>query len=257
MSTIRIEKNLMVPMRDGVRLATDIYRLEGTAPAPVLITRTPYNKEYILAGNTFDILRAVQSHYTVVVQDVRGRYASEGTFEPMAQETSDGLDAFAWAAAQPWSTGLVGAFGGSYLGGTQWLPARAQPQALLAMAPAITFSDTYEGMAYQGGAKVLHDLRWVVDDIIPGEIQRRVARGEALPPGNTRLDLNEVLAHPPYGSYSLIREVAPFYLDWLAHATPDEYWSSRSPYSGYEQIRVPALNISGWYDIFVWSTFQN
>ncbi len=258
MSIVRIEKNLMVPMHDGVRLATDVYRLEGAAPAPVLITRTPYDKENTLAGSsTFDILRAVQAGYVVVVQDVRGRYASEGTFAPMAQETHDGVDAFAWAAAQPWSNGIVGTFGGSYLGGTQWLPARAQPPALRAMAPSITFSDIYEGMAYQGGAKVLHDLRWVVDDIIPGEIQRRMTRGEALPPGNTRLAYNEVLAQPPYGSYPLIREAAPFYLDWLAQATPDDYWSSRSPCSGYEHIQVPALNISGWYDIFLWSTFQN
>lgn len=258
MSTIIIEKNIMVPMRDGVRLATDVYRLEGAAPAPVLITRTPYNKEFAVAGskNTFDIERAVQAGYVVVIQDVRGRYASEGTFAPMIQETDDGLDAFAWAAAQPWSNGIVGTFGGSYLGGTQWLPARAQPSALRAMAPAITFSDTYEGNTYQGGAKILHDLVWVVNAIVPGELQRRVARGEALP-ADTRLDYDEVVTNPPYGGYPLIRDYAPFYLEWLAHATPDDYWAQRSPWSGYEQIQVPALNISGWYDIFLWSTFEN
>jgi len=258
MSAIMIEKNIMMPMRDGVRLATDVYRLEGAAPAPVLVTRTPYNKEFTVAGSrsTFDIERAVLSGYMVVIQDVRGRFASEGTFAPMVQETNDGLDAFAWAAAQPWSNGVVGTFGGSYLGGTQWLPARAQPPALRAMAPAITFSDTYEGNSYQGGAKVLHDLAWVVNAIVPGELQRREARGEALP-DNTRLDYNEVVANPPYGGYPLIQEFAPFYLQWLAHATPDDYWAQRSPWSGYEQIQVPALNISGWYDIFLWSTFQN
>jgi putative CocE/NonD family hydrolase len=70
-------------------------------------------------GDIFDILRAVQAGYTVVTQDVRGRYASEGTFNPHVQETDDGFDAFAWAAAQPWSNGVVGTFGGSHLGGTQ------------------------------------------------------------------------------------------------------------------------------------------
>ncbi len=148
----------MVPMRDGVQLATDIYRLDGAAPTPVLVVRTPYNKDHMVAhGDTFDILRAVQAGYTVVTQDVRGRYASEGSFTPHVQETADGVDAFAWAAAQPWSNGVVGTFGGSYLGCTQWLPAREQPPALRAMAPSITFSDSYEGCAYQGGAKVLHD----------------------------------------------------------------------------------------------------
>lgn len=132
MSTILIDKNVMVSMRDGVRLATDVYRLEGATPAPVLIARTPYNKEVAVAGSasTFDIFRAVQAGYAVVIQDVRGRYASEGQFNPHFQETQDGVDAFAWAAAQSWSNGTVGTFGGSYLGGTQWLPAREQPPRL-------------------------------------------------------------------------------------------------------------------------------
>jgi putative CocE/NonD family hydrolase len=174
----------------------------------------------------------------------------------MIQETNDGLDAFAWVAAQPWSNGILGTFGGSYLGSTQWLPARAQPPALRAIAPAITFSDTYEGNCYQGGAKILHDLAWVVNAIVPGEIQRRGAIGDTLPE-DTRLDYNEVVANPPYGGYPLIRAFAPFYLEWLAHTTPGDYWAQRSPWSGYERIQVPALNISGWYDIFLWSTFQN
>jgi putative CocE/NonD family hydrolase len=157
MATILIDENVMVPMRDGVRLATDLYRLDGTAPAPVLLTRTPYDKERAVVGSdTFDVLRAVRAGYAVVVQDVRGRYASEGELDPVVHETGAGVDAFAWAAAQPWSRGVVGTFGGSYLGATQWLPARAQPPALRAMAPSVTFSDMYEGSAYQGRAKVLH-----------------------------------------------------------------------------------------------------
>jgi uncharacterized protein len=104
MAMILIDKNVMVPMRDGVRLATDVYRLDGAAPAPVLLSRTPYDKEHALVGSTgvpFDILRAVQAGYAVMIQDVRGRYASEGAFDPMFQETRDGGDTIAWAAAQP------------------------------------------------------------------------------------------------------------------------------------------------------------
>ena len=182
-----IEKNIMVPMRDGVRLATDVYRLEGAIPTPILVARTPYNKDGLVAGgDTFNILRAVQASYSVVTQDVRGRYASEGVFNPHVQETNDGLDAFAWAAAQPWSNGAIGTFGGSYLGGTQWLPARKQPPALRAMAPAITFSDGYEGCSYQGGAKVLHDLRWVVADIVPAEIERGWPKAKSGKKANAR-----------------------------------------------------------------------
>jgi hypothetical protein len=258
MTTILIDKNIMVPMRDGVKLATDIYRLAGVSPRPTLVVRTPYNKDQMVThGDIFDILRAVQAGYTVVAQDVRGRYASEGTFNPHVQETVDGLDAFAWAAAQPWSNGLLGTFGGSYLGGTQWLPAREQPPALRAMAPSITFSDGHEGCSYQGGAKVLHDLRWVVADIVPAEIERRIARGERPLESEIPLNVDTVLTEIPLASHPLIREYAAFYLDWLAHPTADDYWLPSSPRAGYDQIGVPALNISGWYDIFLWSTFQN
>lgn len=258
MATIVIDKHIMVPMRDGVRLATDVYRMNGAPPAPVLLTRTPYDKDRVVVGSTtFDILRAVQAGYAVVIQDVRGRYASEGAFDPMFQETRDGVDTIAWAAAQPWSNGVVGTFGGSYVGGTQWLPAREQPPSLRAMAPAVTFSNMYEGNTYQGGAKVLHDLRWVVADIIPGEIRRRVARGEEAPEGGTSLDVDAVLADLPLASHPLIHELAPFYRDWLLHATPDAYWRGGSPDTGYEHITASALNISGWYDIFLWSTLEN
>jgi len=193
----------------------------------------------------------------VVAQDVRGRYASEGMFNPHVQETDDGFDAFAWAAAQPWSNGALGTFGGSYLGATQWLPAREQPPALRAMAPSITFSDGHEGCSYQGGAKVLHDLRWVVADIVPAEIERRIARGEQVLETDTPLDVDGALTEIPLATHPLIREYASFYLDWLAHPTADDYWLPGSPRAGYEQICVPALNVSGWYDIFLWSTFQN
>lgn len=259
MAQICIEKNVMVPMGDGVRLATDIYRLKDAPPAPVLFTRTPYNKEILAAaGNDiFDIFRAVNNGYVVVTQDVRGRFASKGAFRPHVQETADGVDAFDWAASQPWSNGLVGTFGGSYMGAAQWLPAGAQPQALRAMAPAITFSDAYEGCAYQGGAKVLHDLSWVVANIVPEEINRRIARGETIASSKIPLDVDTALAELPLATHPLIRKYAAFYLDWLAHSTADDYWLSSSPRAGYKRIHVPALNISGWYDIFLWSTFQN
>jgi putative CocE/NonD family hydrolase len=258
MTTILIDKNVMVPMRDGIQLATDIYRLEGVSPAPVLVARTPYSKDQMVTGgDIFDILRAVQAGYTVVTQDVRGRYASQGTFNPHVQETDDGIDAFAWAAAQPWSNGVLGTFGGSYLGATQWLPAREQPPALRAMAPSITFSDGHEGCSYQGGAKVLHDLRWVAANIVPAEIERRIARGEKPLETDIPFNVDTALTEIPLATHPLIREYAAFYLDWLAHPTADDYWLPSSPQAGYQQISVPALNVSGWYDIFLWSTCQN
>jgi putative CocE/NonD family hydrolase len=132
---IVIEKNVMVPMTDRVRLATDVFRLQDGPPSPVLLVRTPYGKDQMTIGgsDSFDILRAVQAGYVVIAQDVRGRYGSDGEFEPNVNETSDGVEMIAWAAAQPWSSGVVGTFGGSYLGGTQWLPAR---QGIYGFRPA-------------------------------------------------------------------------------------------------------------------------
>ena len=129
MPTFTVETGVMVPMRDGVRLATDVYRpTEG--PTPTLLTRTPYNKD-VVAGfsDDLDLFRALRAGYAVVVQDVRGRFASEGTFDAYHQEAADGADTIAWIAAQPWSDGVLGTFGKSYLGCTQWLLAPQQPSA--------------------------------------------------------------------------------------------------------------------------------
>ena len=119
--SLTIEKNLKVAMRDGVLLASDVYRPAGDGRYPVVMLRLPYNKEQpvllFLAG---DILRVAQAGYAVVVQDCRGTWASEGEFSPYFQEAEDGADAIAWAAAQAWSTGVVGMMGASYYGATQW-----------------------------------------------------------------------------------------------------------------------------------------
>jgi uncharacterized protein len=258
MTTIVFEKNIMVPMRDGVRLATDVIRLDGAGPQPVLMARTPYNKNLWLGDNlpVFDVFQAAQVGYTVVVQDTRGRFASEGEFMPMFQERTDGVDAIQWAAAQPWSNGVVGMFGGSYVGTTQWLPAQEHPEALQAIAPMVTFSDLYEGMQYQGGAKLLHGLEWSLIMVFE-TLQRHTAKGKALLPDLAGLDMNAAVTHLPLTDQPLLRDLAPHYHEWLAHPLPGDFWQAGSPSSAYEQITVPALNIGGWYDVFLWGTLQN
>ena len=150
---LTIEKHLRVAMRDGVELATDVYRPAGDGRWPVVLLRLPYNKEMpallFLAG---DILRVAQAGYAVVVQDCRGTYASQGEFRPFFQEATDGADTIAWAALQPWSSGAVGTMGASYYGATQWLAAGEAPPALKAMAPFITTDQYYDKWTYQGGA---------------------------------------------------------------------------------------------------------
>ena len=257
---IRIDKNVMVAMRDGVLLATDVYQPEMSEPAPTLVMRLPYDKESTTQeiSPLHDIFRIVRAGYVVVVQDCRGRAASEGTFTPMFQEAADGADTIAWAAGQPWSNGRIGTFGGSYVGSTQWLAAGEAPPALLAMAPAITWADLYEGMQYSGGAKALHGLGWSAM-MAEEELRRRAASSE-LPPG-AEADLAALMhdaeARLPLSDVPALRALAPYYFDWLAHPTPDAYWQDVSLSARYEQIRAPALNIGGWYDVFLWGTLQN
>ena len=260
MEHILIEKNIMVPMRDGVRLATDVYRLATSQPAPTLVMRLPYDKESMvqLLSPLYDSFRIVRAGYVVVVQDCRGRFASDGTFRPMFQEATDGADTIAWAAQQLWSDGRVGTFGGSYLGTTQWLAAGETPPALLAMAPAITWSELYEGMQYAGGAKALHGLGWSLM-MAQEELQRQMASSDLPPEAGAGLAelMRDAEARLPLSALPALRAFAPYYFEWLAHLTPDAYWRNASPSARYEQIRVPALNIGGWYDIFLWGTLQN
>src|SRR5258708_21457788 len=134
---ILIEKSVMVRMRDGVSLATDVYRPAEGGPVPVLLSRLPYNKELpMIFQAAIDTSRAVQAGYTVVIQDCRGRFASEGEFHPVFDEASDGVDTVNWIVQQPWASGQVGMVGSSYLGFTQWLLARSVQKPCEPLPPA-------------------------------------------------------------------------------------------------------------------------
>ena len=132
-SKIVVERNVDVPMRDGVVLAADVYRPADDEPAPTLITRTPYGKgfaHYISSGNFPLPLKLAEEGYAVVVNDIRGRWDSGGEFVPYVHDAPDGYDTVEWAARQPWSNGRTGVFGCSYLGLTTLLAAREAPPSL-------------------------------------------------------------------------------------------------------------------------------
>jgi len=247
------KSNLMIPMKDGIRLATDVYLPSEDSIFPVLIKRTPYNKDR--EKDLYEIEAYVNADYAVVTQDVRGRYHSEGIFEPYVHEEEDGLALYEWILKQPWCNGHLGTFGGSYHGGTQWLCAMRGPEHLDATVPVITFDDLFDGSAYQGGAKVLHDLRWTVADIIPDIMRRAEEAGE-------RVDVEapevyHCLDRIPLASDPAVKKYARYYLDWMNHSVFDDYWKQFSPKLHYSEVQAPALNISGWYDIFVPSTLRN
>jgi uncharacterized protein len=260
---ILIEKNIMVPMRDGIKLAADVYRPAEGGPFPVIVQRLPYNKDLpAMTTLLMDAFRLVQAGYVVVFQDTRGQFAAEGEFQPFFQEPGDGTDTIAWAANQPWSNGKIGLAGGSYFGATQWLAAREAPEALQAMVPTITSSDYYESWTYQGGAFQLgFILQWTLGFAL-AEQRRRLKTGKS-----TMEDLGQILsAHGdvstlyrrlPLGNMPVLQGVTPYYFDWLAHSSYDDYWRKTAPQEVYEQVTVPALNIGGWFDIFLLGTLTN
>lgn len=259
-----IDKNIRVAMRDGVRLATDVYRPAGDGRHPVVMLRLPYNKEQpallFLAG---DILRIAQAGYAVVVQDCRGTWQSEGSFSPFFQEATDGVDAIAWAAAQPWSAGVVGTMGASYYGATQWLAAAESPPALRAMAPFITTDQYHDKWTYQGGAFQLgFILQWATGTFGVAEAVRRLGRGEA---GGAEVGAAIAAAdgvasrywHVPVADLGQLGGLAPYVADWLAHPDYDDYWRAIAPRERYDAVTVPALNFGGWYDLFLGGTLAN
>lgn len=261
---VTIEKNLQVAMRDGVRLATDVYRPEGTSPCPAIVMRLPYNKELpVLLFLSGDILRVAQAGYVVVVQDCRGTYQSEGVFDPYFQEAHDGADTIAWAAAQPWCNGDVGTMGASYYGATQWLAASEAPTALKAMAPFITTDQYYEKWTYQGGAFQLgFMLQWATATFAIGELVRRLGRGDAEPAAlagaiQAADGVAERYHHLPLTDLPELAELAPYVADWIAHTEYDDYWRAAAPREHYEKISAPALNFGGWYDLFLGGTLEN
>lgn len=261
---LTIEKNLRVALRDGVQLATDVYRPAGDGQHPVVMLRLPYNKEQpallFLAG---DILRVAQAGYAVVVQDCRGTWASDGEFNPYFQEAEDGADAIAWAAAQPWSSGVVGMMGASYYGATQWLAATQAPPALKAIAPFITTDQYHEKWTYQGGAFQLgFILQWASATFGVAEAVRRVGRGSAAPAliGEAITAADNVAAHYlqlPLGGLTTLAKLTPYVADWLAHPDYDDYWRAAAPREHYAKITTPALNFGGWYDLFLGGTLAN
>src|SRR5581483_8598137 len=109
-----VQTNIMVPMRDGIRLATDVYLPPGGGKVPAILARTPYDK----TGERGNAAYFAAHGYAYVAQDTRGRYASEGTWKFLVDDARDGEQAVNWIAQQPWSNGKVGTIGTSYVGGT-------------------------------------------------------------------------------------------------------------------------------------------
>src|SRR5262249_20727526 len=147
--------NLPSVMRDGVTLRVNVIRPIGdgaNSTYPVAVIRTPYGKDYAAVNPICDSLRLARSGYIVILQDMRGRFSSEGTFGFPPDDRDDGYDTVEWAAQLPGSNGNVGMFGASFSALTQWAAARTCPPHLKAIVPTMAPSNALDGVLWRGGA---------------------------------------------------------------------------------------------------------
>lgn len=241
-------ENVAVPMRDGVVLRADILKPPGPGRFPTLVYRTPYGRKEAQRSSIF--AKAVARGYTVVAQDVRGRYGSDGEYDAYRREGRDGYDTIEWAAKQSWSNGAVGTFGLSYPGAVQWLAAMEQPPSLKTMVPAMTFS-TPRNFFYSGGVFDLSWIAWIWNNIAPDIRARKNLPGprtEEEVEAAWKRERERVLNHLPLSSLPDLREVTPFYYEWMRHPPYDPWWDWAELRGKYGRVSAAVLNLSGWHD---------
>jgi len=252
---IKIERHKAIPMRDGVILYADIYMPTIPGKYPTIITRTPYGSQRDGVHNT--MMKFAQQGYIVIVQDVRGRYESEGKWEPFRDEANDGYDTIEWAAAQPFSNGKIGTQGGSYLGHNQWQAASLAPPHLTAAFPALASTNIYANWISMGGAfRLSFNYGWGVVRMPNRIMLPQYWHTEAYAP--EELKYENVLMHLPLqdGDRQSAGSVVPHYRDWIKHESYDEYWKSISDEERFSKIKVPVYTSGGWFDIFVMGTIN-
>ncbi|MCD8510450.1 MAG: CocE/NonD family hydrolase [Bacillus sp. (in: Bacteria)] len=226
-------RNIRVPMRDGITLSADVYRPNAEGEYPAIVVRTPYLKtsQVIFETGTY----YAKHGYAVVYMDVRGRGDSEGEFVPYRNDGIDGYDAIEWVAEQPWCTGSVGTMGGSYLGRIQWLTALTKPPHLKAMISTVTPSDPF--VEWPTGLPTPMHMCWVF--MTSGRVMQNI----------DAVEWEKVYNHLPLATMD--EEVGIVSEQWreeVKHTTLDDWWKHICYQDKFDQIDVPALHVSGWYD---------
>lgn len=258
MVSIKIEYDVPVPMRDGVILRADIYRPEENGPWPVIVARTPYDKGDVPELLFLDPWMAARRGFIAVVQDVRGRYSSEGDFRPFVAEGPDGEDTISWAASLPGGSGAVGMWGLSYLGNVQWQAAGRQPDALKAIVPSFTFREPTDGLAARGGANELGLIRsWGVFTGFDQAIRRHGHDSNELEKHLRMLaEASDGMPGPIYFDLPTAPDAVIRRYDLPNLAGPDSMVVAEvSPHQA--KVTVPSLHIGGWYDVFIQGTIDN
>jgi putative CocE/NonD family hydrolase len=253
---VMVEKDLRVPVRDGVNLALDLYLpAQDGRPVPgkhpTLLARTPYNKNGVAAEALWFAARG----YAVAVNDVRGRYASEGEWRFIVDDPNDGFDVLSWIGKQPWSSGKVGTFGTSYVGGTQHALACARPPQLACMIPVDSVSNCGLAGIRHSGAFELRFMNWIFTIGAPNAraALENPKLKEALEENGRRMPQH--LLHLPVRPGTSPLKHVPEYERWLVeamrHGDYDDYWNQPG-YSVVDNVdryaNVPVYHVTGWYD---------
>ncbi len=254
-SEIKIERYQAVPMRDGVKLYADLYHPKAEGRYPVLVVRTPYGVQRDGVHET--MMKFAQRGYAVVVQDVRGRYESEGKWDPFRDEAKDGFDTVEWAAQQPWSNGRIAMQGGSYLGHVQWRAASLAPPSLVAIFPAVASTNIYSNWITHGGAfRLSFNYGWGVVRMPNRIMLPQYWHTESYSP--PELKYETILRHLPLenGDLQSAGYSVKHYRDWIAHPGYDSYWKEISDEEQFARVQVPVHTSGGWFDIFLQGTIN-
>lgn len=257
--TIVEQKDVMVPMRDGTKLAADIYLparngkvIEGRHP--VLLSRTPY-------GKTSSVAKHYVPHgYVVVLQDTRGRGKSEGTWRWMVDDRQDGYDAIEWLAAQPWSNGKIGMMGCSYVGATQHLAAMTQPPHLTTLIPSNPSINHGIGSVIYGGTFRLRIINWMLGNAAKGSAQsqdpavKEFLEGQA---SNWHHYMNHLPIRRGLTPLRIVPEYETMLVEMLEHRRNDGYWDFSNIIDHVDDHKdLPVFMVGGWYDLFSSSTTE-
>ncbi len=240
---VESELDVRVRMRDGIELSTNVFRPATPARFPAILVRTPYGKGSMLMPYYRGF---VDRGYAVVLQDVRGRRASQGVFDPLHQESADTEDTLNWIGHQPWSNHRVGMMGGSYLGIVQWKAALLNNPYLKAIFPVVAGSDDYYDRfySYGGAMKLAQRLDWIAENLRS--------------PGVPLADFNRYIRNIPLRTSDRVatgRNIG-FYQEALDHPAYDAFWRVLSTQEKLSRVHVPVFSAGGWYDNFIESDLE-
>lgn len=273
---IEIERDLRIPMRDGVTLSADLYRPQGEGKWPVLVNRDAY-LQWEIPKDSYKTYWAEffsRRGYAYLNNSVRGAFLSEGDFCPMLTDVDDGYDVIEWAARQSWSNGKVGMYGCSYGGFVQYLAAAAHPPSLKACYPI--FASSTKHIVFQNGVHRLREHRgwafymttafyceWGEDNpdlfrrLMALPIETQEADPEMLALVKANEDVVEWLYHLPLKELPALAVRAPWYFEHLRHPQGDPWWDQMDARTMLGEIDVPMLHIGGWYDLYLAGTLAH